>query len=409
MVMGVKTSDSLNAIKVLVDSFRVNLPLAKTIVSKIWSLALELGKRYGEGFRFKIMDFCGTHEWTITYFGIRSLMPPSIELVAGPGCPVCVTPSYFIEEAIKLALDGVTIYTYGDVYRLRSIRFVRGAGSLSDAKALGGDIRVVTNILDAANDAKSRGRDAVFMGIGFETVAPGYAQALNRGLIPNNLKILSLVKLTPPAMFYSIDVQKGDVIEPPIMGVIAPGHVSTITGAKAWAPVSESFRIPVVVSGFEPIDVLASIAEILKQLASGKAETVIEYTRAVTWQGDLKAQSLIANTFEIVDDAWRGIGFIPKSGLRIKDRYSKYDAFKVYGIKDLTPDSWRYDLTPGCRCADVIIGKIKPTQCPLFMKSCTPSTPVGPCMVSIEGTCSIWARFGAGGLANEIAKELGLL
>lgn len=407
--MDIEVSTNLNAIKILTSSFRTNLPLAKTLVSKIWSLSLELSKRCGENFKFKIMDFCGTHEWTITYFGIRSLMPSNIELVAGPGCPVCVTPSYFIEEAIKLAFNGVMIYTYGDVYRLRSIRSVRGAGSLSDAKALGCSIKIVTSILNAANDARNHGRDAVFMGIGFETVAPGYAQALYKGLIPDNLKILSLVKLTPPAMFYSIDVQKGDSVESPVMGVIAPGHVSTITGAKAWAPISESFKIPVVVSGFEPIDVLASIAEILRQLVNGEAKTVIEYTRAVTWQGSLKAQSLIATTFDVVDDAWRGIGFIPRSGLRIKDSYSKYDAFKEYGIKDLTPDSWRYDLPPGCRCADVIIGKATPIQCPLFMKSCTPSTPIGPCMVSIEGTCSIWAKFGAGGLANEIAKELGLL
>ncbi|MCS7111475.1 MAG: hydrogenase formation protein HypD [Ignisphaera sp.] len=401
---------ALSTVKGLVASFRNNLPLARKLASKIRSLALDVEKKYGGDFKYRIMDFCGTHEWTITHFGIRSLMPPNIELVAGPGCPVCVTPSYFIEEVVKLALDGVVVYTYGDVYRLRSIRAVRGASSLSDARALGGSVRIVTSILDAITSARDVGRDAVFVGIGFETVAPGYAHAVDRGLVPNNLKILSLVKLTPPAMLYSIEaLREKTAAEPPVMGVIAPGHVSTIVGGRAWAPVAERFGIPVVVSGFEPIDVLISIAEILRQLSRGEARTIIEYARMVTWDGDQRAQGLIASIFETVDDAWRGIGFIPKSGLRLRDRYGRYDAFKEYDIRDLTPESWRYDLPPGCRCGEVIIGRIKPTQCPLFMRGCTPSTPIGPCMVSMEGTCSIWARLGVGGLAEEIAKELELL
>lgn len=399
----------INMFKLIENSFRSNVSLAKILVSKIKALASEIERIYGKDFRFKIMDFCGTHEWTITHFGIRSLVPPNIELVAGPGCPVCVTPSYFIEEAIKLALDGITVYTYGDVYRLRTIRPVRGASSLSEAKAQGGSVKVVASILDAISDAKSSGKDSVFLGIGFETIASGYAHVINRELLPSNLKLLNLVKLTPPAMFYSIDILREKPTEPPIMGVIAPGHVSTITGAKVWAPVAENYGIPVVVSGFEPIDVLISITEILRQIVKGEAKTVIEYTRAVTWHGDLRAQNLINRVFEIVDDAWRGIGFLPKSGLRLRDSYGRYDAFREYNIRDLTPETWRYDLPPGCRCAEVIIGKAKPTQCPLFMKKCNPNTPIGPCMVSIEGTCSIWARLGAGGLADEIARELGLI
>lgn len=399
-----------NVVRSLIASFRSNQPLVKTLVSRIRSLALDVEKRFGRDFRYKIMDFCGTHEWTITHFGVRSLMPSSIELVAGPGCPVCVTPSHHIEEAIKLALDGVAVYTYGDVYRLRSVRVVRGASSLSDARALGGSVKVVTSILDAINDARSSGREAVFIGIGFETVAPGYAHVVDRELLPDNLKILSLVKLTPPAMLYSIDVlRENSSAEPPVMGVIAPGHVSTIVGGRAWASVAEKFRIPVVVSGFEPVDVLISIAEILRQLAMGEARIVIEYTRMVTWNGDQRAQNLISKVFEVVDDAWRGIGFIPQSGLRLRNQYSRYDAFREYSIRDLSPENWKYDLPPGCRCGEVIIGRIKPTQCPLFMRGCTPSTPVGPCMVSIEGTCSIWARLGVEGLAEEIARELELL
>ncbi|MEM4002850.1 MAG: hydrogenase formation protein HypD [Ignisphaera sp.] len=407
-VVDIGYREAPSSIEMLVNLFRSNLPLVRTLVSKIRSLTLEVGKRYGGDSRFRIMDFCGTHEWTITHFGIRSLMPPAIELVAGPGCPVCVTPSYFIEEVVKLALDGVTVYTYGDVYRLRAIRSVKGAYSLSDARALGASVKIVTTILDAIRDARGGRGNAVFVGIGFETVAPGYAQAIDRELIPDNLRFLSLVKLTPPAMLYSIGVLRERSGEPPVAGIIAPGHVSTVIGAKAWAPVSENYGIPVVVSGFEPIDVLISIAEIMRQLAKGEAKTVIEYTRAVTWHGDLKAQKLIAKIFETIDDAWRGIGFISKSGLRLRDSYSRYDAFREYGIRELTPENWKYDLPPGCRCGEVIIGRAKPTQCPLFMRSCTPSTPIGPCMVSIEGTCSIWARLGAGGLADEIARELGL-
>jgi len=405
---GSSAQEAIKAAKTIEAAFRSNAPLARKLVEKIRGLAIEAERRLGDASRFKIMDFCGTHEWTITHFGIRSLMPEQIELVAGPGCPVCVTPSLFVEEAIRLALDGIHVYTYGDVYRLMSIRSVRGASSLSEARALGGRVKVVHSLLDAALDARSHGRDSVFVGIGFETVAPGYAHAVIRGLLPSNLKLMSLVKLTPPAMFHSIEILREKPTEPPIVGVIAPGHVSTITGAKAWVPVAENYGIPVVVSGFEPLDVLASIAEILKQLSRGEARVAIEYARAVTWHGDLRAQSIVGRAFETVDDAWRGIGFLPKSGLRLRSAFSKYDAFETYGVREVTPENWSYDLPPGCRCAEVVIGKAKPTDCPLFMKRCTPSKPYGPCMVSLEGACAIWARFGSGGLADEIARELGI-
>jgi hydrogenase expression/formation protein HypD len=400
--------DFLKQVKILESTFRGSMELARALVTKIKELTAEVTKVYGGDFRFKIMDFCGTHEWTITHYGIRSLLPDAIELVAGPGCPVCVTPSYFVEELIKMSLEGFTIYTYGDVYRLKTIRPVRGATSLAEARALGGKVKVVTSIIDAVKDAREHGGESIFVGIGFETVAPGYAHSILKRLLPSNLKLLSLVKLTPPAMFYSIDILREKPTEPPIMGVIAPGHVSTITGAKAWAPVAENYGIPVVVAGFEPIDVLIALVEILRQLSRGEAMVTIEYRRAVSWHGDLRAQSMIHRAFETVDDAWRGIGFLPKSGLRVRESYKSMDAFREYGIRDLDPGTWKYDLPPGCRCAEVIIGKIKPVQCPLFMRKCTPSNPVGPCMVSVEGTCAIWARFGAGGLADVIARDVGL-
>jgi hydrogenase expression/formation protein HypD len=340
-VVEVLDVDFLRRIKILESVFRGNLELAKALVMKVNELTVEVTKIYGRDFRFKIMDFCGTHEWTITHYGIRSLLPEAIEMVAGPGCPVCVTPSYFIEELIKLSLEGLTIYTYGDVYRLRTIRPVKGATSLAEAKAFGGKVKIVTSILDAIRDAREHGGESIFVGIGFETIAPGYAYSILKGMLPSNLKLLNLVKLTPPAMFYSIDILREKPTEPPIMGVIAPGHVSTITGAKAWAPVAENYGIPVVVAGFEPIDVLVAVVEILRQLSRGEARVTIEYARTISWHGDLKAQSMIHKAFETVDDAWRGIGFLPKSGLRVRESYRTIDAFREYSIRDLDPGTWR--------------------------------------------------------------------
>lgn len=391
-----------SAARVLENLFREDAELAGRVLSLIRGLYSKLGRP-----RIKIMDFCGTHEWTITHYGIRGLLPEGIELVAGPGCPVCVTPSRYIEEAIRLALDGVIVYTYGDVYRLPSIRRVRGASSLAEARALGADVRIVTSLIEAMRDSQKHGRDSVFIGIGFETVAPGYARVLAKGL-PGNLAFMSLVKLTPPAMLYSIDILREKPTEPPVMGVIAPGHVSAITGAKAWAPVAENYGIPVVVAGFEPLDVLLAIMEILRQLVRGESGVRIEYRRVVSWNGDLEAQAMIHRVFETIDDPWRGIGFLPKSGLRLREEYRGMDAYSVYGVKEITPSEWVYDLPPGCRCAEVVLGKAKPTDCPLFMRACSPEKPYGPCMVSVEGTCSIWARLGGGGLASEIARELGL-
>jgi hydrogenase expression/formation protein HypD len=377
--------------------------LARLITEKIrdyWVFLTSRGVK-----RLKIMDFCGTHEWTITHYGLRSLVPGDLELVAGPGCPVCVTPSHFVEVLIKLSLEGVVVYVYGDVYKLRSTRGVKNVYSLAESRSLGGDVRVVTDILSAIRDVKSHNKPSVFAGIGFETVAPGYAQIILTGHLPRNLKILPLVKLTPPAMFYALDVSREKPTEPPIMGVIAPGHVSTITGAKAWTPVSENYNIPVVVSGFEPVDVLVSILEILRQLSRGEAKTTIEYTRAVSWHGDLGAQASINKVFETIDDAWRGIGYLPKSGLRIRDKYKIYDAFYEYGIKEPPPGELK-DMPPGCRCAEVVLGKAYPTQCPLFLKTCTPQRPIGPCMVSIEGTCAIWAKYGSRELLFKLREEL---
>ena len=352
----------------------------------------------------KIMNFCGTHEWTITHFGLRTLMPKNIELVAGPGCPVCITPGYYVDTAIRLALDGVRVFAYGDTYRLPGRPRSDGPKTLEEAKSRGADIRIVYSVRDAIRIAKADGRDSVFLAVGFETTAPATLSPLVNGSVPENLTFINVHRLTPPIMRYVLD----NYPESPIRGVIAPGHVSTITGASAWEFVPKEYGIPIIVTGFEPIDVLIAILEILKQLKEGKPSLVNEYRRAVSWEGNRKAHKMIEETCEIVDSGWRGIGFVPKSGLRFKGKFRRFDSFEIYGIQELTKELWREDLSPGCRCAEITLGIAKPTDCPMFMKGCTPESPYGPCMVSSEGTCSIWARYGGGVMLEEIAEDLGL-
>lgn len=388
------------------EAFRENTELALRLKDAIWRLAEQIGEHV------KIMNFCGTHEWTVTHYGLRSLMPPNVELVAGPGCPVCVTPSYYVEVAVKLALEGVRVYTYGDVYRLPAVKPKDGARSLADAKAAGGDVKIVYSFLDAVKDAKESGKDSVFLGIGFETVAPSYALLFKEGEVPGNLKFLSTVKLTPPAAKYAIklNVERGLL---PLKGVVAPGHVSTVIGAVEWSFLPRDFGLATVIAGFEPIDVLAAVAQILQMVKEGRPAVKIEYRRVVKWDGNVYAKQLMREVFEAVYSAWRGIGFIPRSGLKLREEYAKrYDALEHFDIPDLTPREyvfthahygapWEYDLPPGCRCGEVVVGVAKPTDCPLFLKACTPAKPVGPCMVSLEAACNIWARHGGPGVELE--------
>ncbi|MEM2308708.1 MAG: hydrogenase formation protein HypD [Sulfolobales archaeon] len=347
----------------------------------------------------KIMNFCGTHEWTAVRYGIRSLLPESIELVAGPGCPVCVTPGAVIEQAVKLSLDGLRVYTFGDAFRAPSASssFPR---SLAEAKALGADVRVVYSFYDAILDSRKNGKESVFLGIGFETTAPSYAIPIHSGKVPRNLKLLSTLRLTPPVMRYTVKLYKERGLLP-IRGVIAPGHVSVITGASAWDFLPKEFGIAVAVSGFDGFDLLVSIAEIVRMISEGSPALYIEYRRAVRWEGNALARKYINEVFEEADSAWRGIGYIPKSGLLLKERFKELDAYEQYGLKPpgpegyvLTTASSSPDLPPSCRCGEVVLGIAKPTQCSMFMRACTPSKPYGPCMVSQEGTCYIWAKYG---------------
>ncbi len=389
--------------KRVIEVYRTNRRVLSDVVRTIRRLAGILRK---EGFeRIVIMNFCGTHEWTTVSYGIRSLVPENVELVAGPGCPVCVTPSRVVEHALKLASEGVRVYVFGDAYRLRAVRCVEGAASLAEARALGYDVKVVYSFLDAIRDAGDR--EAVFLGIGFETTAPGYALPLVRGMVPPNLSLLTSLRLTPPAARYALRlVRERGMAEG--YAVIAPGHVSTVTGPEPWEKVSKDLGVPVVISGFEPIDLLISVSLALKMIHDGEVGAVNEYSRAVRPGGNRLSLAVIREAFEVYDAAWRGIGVIEQSGLRLRERYSDHDAIVRYGLRPVEDGFTGDDLPPGCICSEVMLGLARPIDCPMFMGRCTPGRPWGPCMVSVEGTCSVWARHGGWRVDVGLIKELGV-
>jgi len=331
----------------------------------------------------KIMNFCGTHEWTISHYGIRSLMPRNIDLIAGPGCPVCVTPGCYVRELAKLSFEGYHILTYGDAFKLPSGRVSDDRlKSLASAKSYGGKVSIVYSFLDAVKLARKHpSENFIFFAVGFETTMPSTAELLKSNSVPKNLMILSTYRLTPPIMDYLLSSGRAR-----LDGVIAPGHVSAVIGAGAWEFVPRKYGVATVVAGFEPADVILAIAAILKCLEEGKALLINEYVRVVKYGGNPRAKKLINEVYDVVDAYWRGIGIVESSGAVLKDKYSDHDASKQLGIKEEVGT----DELPGCRCGDVVLGIAKPTDCPLFMKVCKPDTPYGPCMVSSEGTCRIW-------------------
>jgi hydrogenase expression/formation protein HypD len=344
--------------------------LAKNITSKIKSIAPKSGK-------VKICHVCGTHEWTITHYGLRSLLPENVEVIAGPGCPVCIVPAAEIDEAVQLAQKGIAVTCFGDV-----IRVPGSQSSLLEAKAAGADVRVVYAVSDAIEMAKKEpDKQFVFFAVGFETTAPSTAvEAL--GKVPVNFSFLVSHRLIPPAMELLLGV--GDL---QIDGFIAPGHVSAIIGLKPYELFPRVYRMPTVVAGFEPNDVLMSIYMILKQYSEGNAELENEYSRVVKYEGNIKALEMMNQAFTVTAGNWRGIGRLPESALQLREPLKDYDARIKFGVKV----EQGKDILLGCECHLVIIGKIKPNECPMFMKACTPAKPIGACMVSSEGTCRVWA------------------
>jgi hydrogenase expression/formation protein HypD len=345
--------------------------LAERITEKISKIASTLGT-------IKICHVCGTHEWTITHFGLRSLLPDNVEVIAGPGCPVCIVPASEIDEATRLALSGKVLTCFGDVLRVPGSKT-----SLLEVRAEGADVRVVYGVGDAVRMArKESDREFVFFAIGFETTAPSTAVEIVRKP-PENLTFLVAHRLIPPAMELLVKMEELN-----LDGFIAPGHVSTIIGVKPYKIFPKLYSMPTVIAGFEPLDVLFGVYMLLKQINEGKPQLENEYRRVVQPEGNIKAKRLMRRVFEAMDGNWRGLGTIPSSTYRLMTKFQDFDARSRHSIRVKEG----VDIQPGCKCHLVIIGKIKPTECPLFMKACTPQGPVGPCMVSNEGTCQIWAK-----------------
>jgi hydrogenase expression/formation protein HypD len=332
---------------------------------------------------WKIMEVCGGQTHSIIRNGIDQMLPAAIEMIHGPGCPVCVTPLSLIDKALAIAAQpGVTFCSFGDMLR------VPGTDSdLFQVKGRGGDVRVVYSPLDAVELAvKNPDRQVVFFGVGFETTAPANAMSVHlakrRGI--KNFSVLVSHVLVPPAIEAIMSSPDNQV-----QAFLAAGHVCSVMGFWEYPPVADKYRIPIVVTGFEPLDLLEGIRRAVIQLEKGECNVENAYQRIVTYDGNQEAQRLLAEVFEVTDRAWRGIGVIPRSGWRLNEKYREFDAeerFKITGIH--TQES------PLCHSGDVLRGAIKPAECPAFGKECTPRHPLGATMVSSEGACAAYYNYG---------------
>lgn len=331
-----------------------------------------------------IMEVCGTHTTAISRFGLRSRLPQFVRLLSGPGCPVCVTSCEQVDHAIAMAREpGVTIMTFGDMMRVPG-----SESSLDRERAKGRDIRVVYSPIDALRHATANPEQSiVFMGIGFETTSPTVAATLIRAMEKGvqNFFVLPAFKLVVPAMLALVS-EHGSGID----GFLCPGHVSAIIGSTPYKRVAESCRVPCVITGFEALDILEGVAMLLDQIANGRSEVEVEYRRAVPQEGNPTALGLLSRVFRRCDARWRGIGVIPDSGMELSDDYAAFDARARLPVE--VPPS--RDLPPGCSCGEVLKGSLIPNACPLFGTACTPANPVGPCMVSSEGACAAYLRYG---------------
>jgi hydrogenase expression/formation protein HypD len=328
----------------------------------------------------RFMHVCGTHQDTLVKHGLNSLLKTcGVEIGQGPGCPVCVTTPKEIEEILLLAEKGMMIASFGDMTRVPGIR-----SSLQQMKADGCDIRTVYSIEDAVHLAKHNSeKDVVFMAVGFETTAPSTASVLLNDP-PSNFSVLCCHRLIPPAL--QTILQMGEL---KIDGFIEPGHVSTIIGVHPYEFISATYRVPQVIAGFEPLDLLMAVWMLVRQIQQGKAVVENEYTRAVKPEGNIRAQQILKQVFEPVDVKWRGFPVIPQSGLHLRKKYEAFDARKKYEDELEVLAHEEFTEPTGCLCGEVLRGLISSKQCPLFGSQCTPENPVGPCMVSTEGSCHI--------------------
>jgi hydrogenase expression/formation protein HypD len=329
-----------------------------------------------------LMEICGGQTHTIMRYGLDELLPPEVELVHGPGCPVCVTPIEVIDKAIAIAaMPGVIFVSYGDMLRVPGSR-----SDLFEVKASGGDVRIAYSPMEAIKIARANpDRQVVFFGVGFETTAPANAmpvwQARREGL--TNFSLLASHVLVPPAIRLLLRQPSNRV-----QGFIAPGHVCTVMGYREYEDLAAEFRVPFVVGGFEPVDLLEAIAMLVEQLEEGRAEAENQYSRSVTREGNPAARKIMFEVFEPCDRKWRGIGPIPMSGYRIREEFAQYDAERVFDVATVTAEE-----PPECIAAAVLQGLKKPHDCSAFGESCTPERPLGAPMVSSEGACAAYYRY----------------
>lgn len=354
-----------------VQEFR-NPDAARALTAQLHDVAARLP--HGKG--VTIMEVCGTHTMAIARHGIRDLLPTNVRLISGPGCPVCVTPTGYIDAAIQLARQGATLMTFGDMLRVPG-----SSGSLASCRSEGPDIRLCTSpaqLLTWAREAPER--EFVFLAIGFETTMAPILATLDRAIAADtpNVSLLTAFKCVPPALRALLTMP-----DLKLDAFLCPAHVSAIIGAEAYQPFAQEFGVPCVIAGFEPLDILHGLLGILEQCAEGRAQVDNRYARVVKPHGNPRAQALIRQ-YTVDDDAeWRGLGRLPASGRRLRPELARYDAAHRYplAVKPCPPPS-------GCRCGDVLVGRLRPPACPAFGTRCTPEHPVGPCMVSSEGACA---------------------
>jgi hydrogenase expression/formation protein HypD len=341
--------------------------------------------------RVRIMNVCGGHERAITMAGLRGALPANIELIPGPGCPVCICLEEDVYEAIQLALqEDITLVAFGDMLRVPVNVSKREVRSLEQAKAAGADIRPIASPTEAVRIAQAQPRRAVvFFAAGFETTTAPVAAMLQQG-VPDNLLLLLSGRLTWPAVAALLDSGQAA-----FDALVAPGHVSTVMGPEEWSFVVEKHRIPAAVAGFTSVSLLAAIYSTLRQLLEGKRFLDNCYPEVVRAGGNASARAQLAATMDVVDANWRGIGVIPQSGFALKPRFNAHNARRQFPSYADVSRRRAGQMPAGCQCADVVLGKIYPNECRIYGNACTPRHPIGPCMVSDEGACRIWWSAGA--------------
>jgi len=333
--------------------------------------------------KIKLMEVCGTHTMAIARSGIKKLLPSEIELISGPGCPVCVTAQTDIDRAIEIAgIEGIIMTTFGDMLRVPGTR-----KSLEEVKRDGADVRVLYSCLDALEIARDNpDKEIVFMGIGFETTSPTIASTILMAEKEdiNNFSVLSNFKVLFPALAILASSTRTQVD-----GFICPGHVSVITGSLPYERIAKRYKKPCVITGFGDNDILKGIQRLVEKIKASSYNVEIEYKRVVKREGNIEARQVLSSVFNTRDSEWRGIGIIKKSGLKIRSRYREFDAESKFKVNLAKPRQIK-----GCICGEVLQGIRSPKDCRLFKKGCTPRKPIGPCMVSSEGTCAAYYKYG---------------